>query len=163
MPAAVPATGAAGAIHVLDSDAPGRMTVTPALRPSALALLVLVPAPTAGPALAADSGADEWPRVTHVGAAAADGEIQMRDSLDEALNAIFGAGDAAVVEPPPVTGDGGEVPEEVASLVAAAEQALAEADAALRAGDLGTYADKVAEAQDFIARAATLIAAEGGG
>ena len=90
-----------------------------------------------------------------------DGDIQMRNSLAEALDAVFGEGSVPVTEPPPSTGDGVEVPEEVASLVAAAEQALVEADTALRNGDLGTYADKVAEAQGFIERATALIAAEG--
>ena len=78
---------------------------------------------------------------------------------------MFGA--AAVEQPPPTDGgDGGDgvvVPEEVASLVEAAEQALAEADAALRRGDLGTYSDKVAEAQEFVTRAAAIIAAEQAG
>ncbi len=90
-----------------------------------------------------------------------DGDIQMRDSLAEALDAVFGEGSVPTPEPPPSTGEGGEVPEEVAALVAAAEQALADADAALREGDLGTYSDKVAEAQGFIERATALIEAEG--
>ncbi len=91
-----------------------------------------------------------------------DGDIEMRDSLSEAIDAIFGAGSVEPSEPPPDTGgDGVEVPEEVAALVDAAEQALVEADTALRNGDLATYAEKVEEAQSLIARAAALIAAEG--
>ncbi len=89
------------------------------------------------------------------------GDIQMRDTLAEALDAIFGEGSVPVVEPPAGGGDGVEVPQEIAALVEAAEQALIEADSALRSGDLGTYADKVAEAQGFIERATELIAAEG--
>ncbi len=89
-----------------------------------------------------------------------DGEIQMRDTLAEALDAVFGAGTVPDIQPPPTGGDGIEVPEEVAALVAAAEQALVDADTALRNGELGTYADKVAEAQGFIERAAAIIAAE---
>ncbi|MCP3997553.1 MAG: UPF0182 family protein, partial [bacterium] len=89
-----------------------------------------------------------------------DGEIQMRDTLAEALDAVFGAGTVPDTQPPPTGGDGIEVPEEVAALVAAAEQALVDADTALRNGELGTYADKVAEAQGFIERAAAIIAAE---
>ena len=86
------------------------------------------------------------------------GAIEMRDTLDQALDAVFGAEEPET--PPPTDGDGVVVPEEVASLVEAAEQALAAADVALRSGDLGTYADKVAEAQGFIERAATIIASE---
>jgi len=86
------------------------------------------------------------------------GAIEMRETLAEALDAIFGAGGSTA---PPTAGNGGvEVPEEVASLVAAAEQALAEADTALREGDLGTYADKVAEAQGYVERANAIIADE---
>jgi uncharacterized membrane protein (UPF0182 family) len=121
-------------------------------------------APTTVPGLggvAADvaTGIPEFKRVV----VSYDGDIEMRDTLGEALDAVFGAGTPAVVEPPPPTGDGVVVPEEVAALVDAAEQALAEADAALRSGDLGTYADKVAEAQGFIERAASIIAAETAG
>jgi uncharacterized membrane protein (UPF0182 family) len=90
-------------------------------------------------------------------------QIEMRNSLGEALDAVFGSGTGAAVDQPVVDpgDDGGtpvEVPEEVASLVTAAEQALNEAEAALMNGDLGTYADKVAEAQGLIERAAVLIA-----
>ena len=55
------------------------------------------------------------------------------------------------------------VPEEVAALIEAAEQALVDADAALRDGDLAAYAEKVAEAQSLIGRAAAVISAEAGG
>ncbi len=95
------------------------------------------------------------------------GDIQMRESLNEALDAVFGA--APGQEPPPVSdggdgdGDGVAVPEEVAALVAAAESALAEADAALRNGDLATYGEKVEEARGFIERATAIIAAEQAG
>jgi uncharacterized membrane protein (UPF0182 family) len=93
------------------------------------------------------------------------GQIEMRDTLDQAIAAIFGeapdggtGGDG--------DGDGGdggttEVPEEVESLLQAAQEAFAEADAALRAGDLATYADKVAEAESFIERALNLIGETG--
>jgi hypothetical protein len=91
------------------------------------------------------------------------GDIEMRDTLDEALDAVFGEGTAPDVEPPSPGEDGVVVPEEVAALVDAAEQALADADAALRTGDLGTYSEKVAEAQGFIERAAAIIAAETAG
>ncbi|MDJ0925797.1 MAG: UPF0182 family protein, partial [Acidimicrobiia bacterium] len=93
------------------------------------------------------------------------GDIQMRNSLGEALDAVFGPGTGAAVDQQPdepsdgAPSDGipSDVPEEVAALVEAAEQALVEADEALRNGDLGTYAEKVAEAQDLISRATALI------
>jgi uncharacterized membrane protein (UPF0182 family) len=117
--------------------------------------------PFGGAAPEAAQGIPEFKRVV----VSYGGDIQMRNTLDQALDAVFGA--AAVEQPPPTDGgDGGDgvvVPEEVASLVEAAEQALAEADAALRRGDLGTYSDKVAEAQEFVTRAATIIAAEQAG
>jgi hypothetical protein len=88
------------------------------------------------------------------------GDIKMRATLDEALAAIFGGsgGDG----PPDDGGDGGdggdgEVPPDVAALLDAMQQAFAEADAALRAGDLATYAAKVAAAQALLAQALELI------
>ncbi len=80
------------------------------------------------------------------------GTIKMADSLDGALAAVFGA----AVSPDP---DGGEIPDVVADLISAAVQALADADAALRAGDLATYQAKVNEAADLLARADDLAAA----
>jgi uncharacterized membrane protein (UPF0182 family) len=74
------------------------------------------------------------------------GRIKMDDSLEGALAAIFGE---AVGEDP----DGGELPDVVADLISAAVQALADADAALRAGDLATYQAKVNEASDLLKRA----------
>lgn len=118
---------------------------------------------TAATAGAADpaTGIPEFKRVV----VSYDGDIQMRDTLTEALDAVFGAGAAQEVEPPPDDGTGDEVvvPDEVAALIEAAEQALLDADTALRNGDLGTYADKVAEAQRLIGRAVAAIAADTGG
>jgi uncharacterized membrane protein (UPF0182 family) len=90
------------------------------------------------------------------------GEIQMRDTLGEALDAVFGAGTSTVVDQPTNGEPGVEVPEEIAALIEAAEQALVDADAALRDGDLGLYDEKVTEAQSLIERAAALIATETG-
>jgi len=77
------------------------------------------------------------------------GTIKMADSLDGALAAIFGA----AVTPDP---GGGELPGDVAELVSAALQALADADVALRAGDLAQYQAKVDEAANLLARAEEL-------
>ncbi len=87
-----------------------------------------------------------------------DGDIQMRDTLNQALGAIFGESPASDDQPPPTTppGDGGEVPEEVTALLVAASAALEEADAALRNGDLAGYQAKVDEASELITRAAAL-------
>jgi uncharacterized membrane protein (UPF0182 family) len=92
-------------------------------------------------------------------------QIEMRDSLGEALDAVFGSGTGAAVDQPVVDpgDDGGtpvDVPDEVAALVIAAEQALNDAEAALMDGDLGTYADKVVEAQDLIGRVTALLATD---
>ena len=80
------------------------------------------------------------------------GNIQMRETLAEALAAVFGA-------PPGETPDpGDELPSDVAALVTAALQALEDADAALRAGDLATYQAKVDEATSLLERADRLAA-----
>ncbi len=107
------------------------------------------------PAAQDTSGIPEFKRVV----VSYNGDIQMRDSLGEALDAVFGAGsgDGVDQQPDPGGDPGVEVPEQVAALVEAAEAALIEADAALRAGDLGTYSEKVVEAQDLITRATALI------
>jgi uncharacterized membrane protein (UPF0182 family) len=108
----------------------------------------------------ADQGIPEFKRVV----ISYNDQIEMRETLGEALDAVFGAGTGAAVDQEPGTTpddeEPSEVPEEVAALIEAAEQALADAEAALRDGDLGTYGDKVAEAQSLISRAATLIAQE---
>jgi hypothetical protein len=106
----------------------------------------------------AASGIPEFKRVV----VSYNGDIQMRDTLGQALDAVFGAGTGAAVDQQPGSETGepaGEVPEEVAALIEAAEQALADADAALRSGDLGVYAEKVDEAQDLITRAVALVSA----
>jgi len=89
-----------------------------------------------------------------------DGRIEIRDTLTGALSAVFGDSTA----PPPVDPpdgqpppDPGPTPTEVSALVEAAQQAFADANAALRAGDLGRYADKVAEAERLIEQAAALL------
>ncbi len=102
----------------------------------------------------AQSGIPEFKRVV----VSYNGDIEMRASLAETLDAIFGQGDSTQ------TSDGttAVVPQQVASLVDAAQQALADANTALLSGDLGTYADKVAEAQGYVQRAAQIIADEQG-
>jgi uncharacterized membrane protein (UPF0182 family) len=91
--------------------------------------------------------------------------IVMRNSLDEALSAVFGEGPPpTVVEPgeTPVTPvDPGELPDgvdaQVMALLLQADEAFQRADAALRNGDLGMYADEIAEAQRLIGEATALL------
>ena len=104
--------------------------------------------PGFGQAQAETAGIPEFKRVV----VSFNGQIVMRETLDDALAAIFGGGDGGGGVPPP----GGEVPDEVAELLASAQAAFDAANAALRAGDLQTYADKIAEAQDFVDLAAEL-------
>jgi uncharacterized protein len=91
-----------------------------------------------------------------------DGEIVMRESLNEALNVIFGDTGATVepVDPgtttPPPTTAPGEMPE-VAALLDQAQQAFDDANVALRDGDLAGYAEKVQLAQDLVSQAADLL------
>ncbi len=117
------------------------------------------PASTPGfaapPTQTTQSGIPEFKRVV----VSYNGDIEMRATLAETLDSIFGVSDTAQ---PPSGGTTTEVPQEVASLVDAAEQALADANTALLSGDLGTYADKVAEAQGYVQRAADIIAGRAG-
>jgi uncharacterized membrane protein (UPF0182 family) len=87
--------------------------------------------------------------------------IVMRDTLTEALAAVFG--DA----PPPVVDDGdgedgGEVPPDVEDavllLLVQADEAFVRADTALRNGDLAGYQAAVGEAQALITQARELVA-----
>ena len=89
-----------------------------------------------------------------------DGQIEIRDTLGDALDALFGAGGGRppVVQPPDPGTPPDDVPiTDVAALIAATQQAFADADEALRAGDLGRYAAKIAEAEDLIERVSQLL------
>ena len=92
-----------------------------------------------------------------------EGEVAIRDTLEDALTAVFGESPPTLEEPP---GDGpgdpepppeGTLTERVASLLTDASELFDEADAALREGDLGTYADKTEEARAKIAQAEQLL------
>jgi len=84
--------------------------------------------------------------------------IAMRETLAEALDAVFGGG--GVVDPGDGDGDG-ELPADlvaaVTELLARADQAFARADQALRNADLAAYEAEVAEAQRLIAQARELL------
>lgn len=83
-------------------------------------------------------------------------KIEMRDTLAEALAAVFG--DTPGVEPDPDDPSlPDEVTEAVAELLARADEAFARADVALRGADLATFQAEVAEAQRLIAQAQVLL------
>ncbi len=89
-----------------------------------------------------------------------DDRIVMRDTLDEAMAAVFEGyepPDRDGPTPTTVPGDGGEVPSDVADLLERAEAAFNEAQAALSSGDLGAYQEKIDEAQDLISQAIDLL------
>jgi uncharacterized membrane protein (UPF0182 family) len=104
---------------------------------------------------ASDTGIPEFKRVV----VSFDGQIEMRDSLSEALSVVFGvsngdgAGDGGETTDPPT----GSIEEQVVELLARADQAFQEADAAMRSGDLVTWAQKIEEAQAAIEDATSLL------
>jgi len=92
-----------------------------------------------------------------------EGEVAVEDTLEEALNAIFGDAPDTGEEAPGQ--DDGEEPDEpqtrdVEELLALASDAFEEAQAALDEGDLGEYQAKVEEAQGYVEEARAL---QGGG
>ncbi|MCB1247171.1 MAG: UPF0182 family protein [Acidimicrobiia bacterium] len=112
--------------------------------------------------LAADTTAGGIPQFKRV-VASYESRIEIAESLDEVLFQLFGEGTGGT--PPDGGGEptdpGDPVEQQVADLLARAETSLAEADAALRNGDLATYQEKVEEARGYIERANTLIVGDG--
>ncbi len=105
---------------------------------------------------ASSTGIPEFKRVV----VSFNGQIEMRGSLSEALSAVFGVADGAG------DGDGettetptGSLEEQVIELLARADTAFKEADAAMRSGDLVTWAQKIEEAQAAIEEASALLTA----
>ncbi len=92
-----------------------------------------------------------------------DGKVGIDTSIGRALAQVLpgfraDVGDVAGTTP---TDPGGQPPtddETPQELLSRAQQLFDEADAALKAGDLGTYADKVAAARDLVAQALELLA-----
>jgi len=104
---------------------------------------------------ASDTGIPEFKRVV----VSFDGKIEMRDSLSEALSAVFGVSDGdgpdnggETTEPPT-----GTIEEQVIELLSRADQAFQDAEAAMRNGDLVTWAQKIEEAQAAIEEASNLL------
>jgi hypothetical protein len=82
--------------------------------------------------------------------------IAIRDSLQDALVAVFGDAPETLEEGPPSEqppGPAEELPREVRRLLDEAARAFAEADAALRAGDPVRYAQKMQEGRAAFERA----------
>jgi len=86
-----------------------------------------------------------------------DGRIKMRDTLEEALTAIFGES-AGIGPDEPTQPPSGTVDEQVAELLQQAADAFQAADAALRRGDIVTWTEKIDEAQSAVEEAARLVA-----
>jgi len=80
----------------------------------------------------------------------------MRETLSQALTAVFGEGSAPTTTTT-TPGGGGEVPAEVRSLLDQAQAAFLAADAALRSGDLAGYAAQMAAAQALVDQALGLL------
>jgi uncharacterized membrane protein (UPF0182 family) len=91
---------------------------------------------------------------------ASQNRIAFAETLEEGVRQILGE---APVPPPteeePPPGNGGELPSDVAGLVAQAQQIYGEAQAALAAGDLGTYQQRVDQLQSVLDRLAALTGA----
>jgi hypothetical protein len=116
--------------------------------------------------LAADTGGGRGgiPQFKRV-VASFDSRIEIADSLDQVLVQLFGTPDGVDVSDVPSDGDtetpplDGTLQEQVEQLLAAAQIAFDEAEAALRAGDLATYQEKVDEARGLVAEANRIIIA----
>lgn len=83
--------------------------------------------------------------------------IAFAETVEEGLRQILGEAPL----PPPIEGppDGGELPSDVAQLVAAARDLYQQAQAALRAGDLGAYQARIDELNRVLERLAELVGA----
>jgi uncharacterized membrane protein (UPF0182 family) len=107
--------------------------------------------------LAADTGGSGIPQFKRV-VASYNSRIEIGESLDEVLLALFGA----TTEPPdgggePTDPPTGTIEEQVADLLSLAAEAFQRAEIALRAGDLATYQAEVNRAAGYIAEANKLI------
>ena len=73
---------------------------------------------------------------------ASQNRLAFAETIEQGMRQLLGE---AVIPPPDDGGGGGELPSDVASLVAEAQRLYDEAQAALQAGDLGTYQARVDE------------------
>ncbi len=91
----------------------------------------------------------QFVRVIMVG----NGQVAFAENVPDAIEQVLGA-----ALPPPPDGGGGQ-PEDIAGLVAEAQRLYAEAQAALAAGDLGTYQDRLNELAPVLEQLAELTGA----
>jgi uncharacterized membrane protein (UPF0182 family) len=86
------------------------------------------------------------------------GKVSVQDTLAQALTALFGASPPTGETPPTGTPTAPSPPstDSIASLLDRAAKAFADADQALKAGDLGTYQSKVKEGQSLVQQAQSL-------
>jgi uncharacterized membrane protein (UPF0182 family) len=131
----------------------GNMLVTPIEE----SLLYIQPIYISASDGASSTGIPEFKRVV----VSFNGRIEMRDSLSEALSAVFGVadgngdGDGGETTDPPT----GSIEEQVVELLNRADTAFQEAETAMRSGDLVTWAQKIEEAQAAIEEASRLLSA----
>jgi uncharacterized membrane protein (UPF0182 family) len=95
-----------------------------------------------------------------------EGTVAIRSTLNEALSAVFEQElpeePSEGEEPTDPEEPEGTLEEQVAALLEEASDLFDEADAALEARDLGTYAEKTEEARSLIARAERLLSGSRG-
>ncbi|MCU1485044.1 MAG: hypothetical protein JWN67_1790 [Actinomycetia bacterium] len=90
------------------------------------------------------------------------GNVAVKDTLAEALAALFGAAPDTGEEAPSTPGTPTTPStDDVATLLGKAVTAFADADTALKNGDLGTYQEKVKEGQAYVKQAQGLSDAKG--
>ena len=104
--------------------------------------------------LQADAGG--LPELKRVIVAAGD-EIAMRDTLEESLAAVFGAGIDAGQQPPSVPGgDGEDVPDDVRSLIEKAQSHFDKAQEYLAQGNWAGYGEELAQVEAVLEQLARL-------
>ena len=88
-----------------------------------------------------------------------EGDVAIRDTLQEALAAVFGTSPPTLEQPPSGTTKPpvGTLTEQVASLLTDASKLFDDAEAALKTGDLATYATKTQKAREKVSAAEQLI------
>jgi uncharacterized membrane protein (UPF0182 family) len=89
------------------------------------------------------------------------GTVGLGSTLTASIEDSFGQQPTPTPTPTPTPQPGGKVGKQVAALLAQAVQHFQAADAALKAGDLGTYQAEVQKAQALIKQANDLAAKSG--
>jgi hypothetical protein len=131
----------------------GNMLVTP-IEESLLYIQPIYISATEG-GVSGNAGIPELKRVV----VSFNNQIEIANTLDQALIILFGDGIGGDTPPPADGGEGPavDVPDRVTELLVQADAAFAEAEAAFRAGDLVTWAQRIEEAEAAVAEAKALI------